>query len=402
MSSQLRTPLKFPASGFELVDAGEKIEEETLPTYIPDKYYPVRLGQIFQNRYQVVGKVGYGVFSTVWLARDFQNSRHVILKTCIASVERSNEIKIYEHISASEFKVDHAGKDFYRKLYDSFKVEGPHGSHACLVQQPLGLSLDQVLDIRPTRTFTLELLKPPLRQILAGLDFLHRIDVIHTDLQAKNLLLGIDDPSIFFIFEEAEVEHQPCPRKVLDDRIIYVSRRVPFSGRLPIITDFGEARLRHEAHRGEDIMPDLYRAPEVILRMEWDIWVDIWSVAMVVWDLVKGPTLFNARNEENLVDDRLHLAEMIAIMGPPPREFLERSQVSLLYWDENGQWRGLAQIPEISLETLAEGIEGEDIQGFIAFLRRILRWLPEERPTAGELMFDPWLMKGLGKFGKTE
>ncbi|KAM5503253.1 hypothetical protein McaMca56_001178 [Microsporum canis] len=402
MSSQLQTPLTFPTSGFELVDTNEKIEEETLPTYNPKKYYPVRLGQIFQDRYQVVGKVGYGVFSTVWLARDFQKSRHVILKMCISSVEPSNEIKIYEHISTSESKVDHAGKAFYRRLYDSFNVEGPHGSHVCLVQQPLGLSLDQLLDTRPTRTFTLELLKPPLRQILAGFDFLHRLDIIHTDIQSKNLLLGIDDPSIFFVFEEAEIEHQPCPRKVLDDRIIYVSRRVPFSRRLPIITDFGEARLRDEAHRGEDIMPDLYRAPEVILRMEWDIWVDIWSVAMVVWDLVKGPTLFNARNEEKLLDDRLHLAEIVAIMGPPPKEFLERSQVSLLYWDENGQWRGLAPIPEISLESLAEGIEGEDIQGFIAFLRRILRWLPEERPTAGELMFDPWLMKGLGKFGKTE
>lgn len=29
-------------------------------------------------------------------------------------------------------------------------------------------------------------------------------------------------------------------------------------------------------------MPDLYRAPEVILNMEWDYKVDIWSVGMVV------------------------------------------------------------------------------------------------------------------------
>lgn len=29
-------------------------------------------------------------------------------------------------------------------------------------------------------------------------------------------------------------------------------------------------------------------------------------------------------------------------------------------------------------------------------MRRILRWLPEERPTTEELMFDPWLMEGLG------
>ncbi|KAK2841617.1 hypothetical protein FQN49_006078 [Arthroderma sp. PD_2] len=401
VSSKLTTPLTFPTSGFELVDASRKIEEETLPTYTPEKYYPARIGQIFKDRYQIVGKVGYGVFSTVWLARDFQDSRHVILKLCISSKEPSHEMKIYHHIEASQSQIEHPGKVFYRRLYDSFKVDGPHGSHVCLVQQPLGLSMDQMLDMRPTRTFTLELLKPPLRQILAGLDFLHRVDIIHTDLQSKNLLLGIDDPTVFSVFEEAELEHQPAPRKVLDDRIIYASRRVPLTGRLPIITDFGEARLRDEARRGEDIMPDVYRAPEVILRMDWDIWVDIWSIAMVFWDLVKGRTLFTARNEEKLLDDRLHLAEMIAIMGPPPKEFLERSEANLLYWDENGRWRGLAPIPDISLEKLAEGIEGENKQGFLDFLRKILRWLPEERPTAGELMFDPWLMEGLGRSRKS-
>ena len=28
---------------------------------------------------------------------------------------------------------------------------------------------------------------------------------------------------------------------------------------------------------------------------------------------------------------------------------------------------------------------------FLAFLRRALRWTPEERPTAKQLLEDPWL-----------
>jgi serine/threonine-protein kinase SRPK3 len=60
----------------------------------------------------------------------------------------------------------------------------------------------------------------------------------------------------------------------------------------------------------------------------------------------------------------------------------------------------LAPIPDTSLERLADGLEGEDKHGYLEFLKRILRWLPEERPTAEELIFDPWLMQGL-KFGKT-
>lgn len=54
------------------------------------------------------------------------------------------------------------------------------------------------------------------------------------------------------------------------------------------------------------------------------------------WDLVAGRTLFQARNDQRLLDDTLHLAEMVAIMGPPPREFLERSEMSSIWWDKNG------------------------------------------------------------------
>lgn len=72
MSSQFKTPLTFPDSGFEVIDTSEIIEEEMLPTYKPEKYYPARIGQVLEERYQIVGKVGYGGSSTVWLARDFQ------------------------------------------------------------------------------------------------------------------------------------------------------------------------------------------------------------------------------------------------------------------------------------------------------------------------------------------
>ncbi len=50
----------------------DPIEEQILPQYNPQYYYPVRLGEIFNHRYQVLLKLGYGTGSTVWLARDIQ------------------------------------------------------------------------------------------------------------------------------------------------------------------------------------------------------------------------------------------------------------------------------------------------------------------------------------------
>lgn len=49
-----------------------KIEEETLPFYSRSNFYPVYIGEVLASRYRVVGKLGFGAGSTVWLARDLE------------------------------------------------------------------------------------------------------------------------------------------------------------------------------------------------------------------------------------------------------------------------------------------------------------------------------------------
>ncbi len=45
--------------------------EEDFYRYCPGGYHPVRIGDVFNNaKYKVLRKLGYGVYSTVWLARD--------------------------------------------------------------------------------------------------------------------------------------------------------------------------------------------------------------------------------------------------------------------------------------------------------------------------------------------
>jgi hypothetical protein len=59
------------ASGFQGLTQ-EQIEEEQLPAFSAEYYYPVNLGEILASRYQVIGKRGYGTTSSVWLAKDLQ------------------------------------------------------------------------------------------------------------------------------------------------------------------------------------------------------------------------------------------------------------------------------------------------------------------------------------------
>lgn len=67
-------PLKFPASGFEVISNGVWFEEEQLEEFYRGVYYPVNIGDVFASKYQAEGKLGFGITSTVWLARDLQQA----------------------------------------------------------------------------------------------------------------------------------------------------------------------------------------------------------------------------------------------------------------------------------------------------------------------------------------
>ncbi|KAE8139207.1 U4/U6 small nuclear ribonucleo protein PRP4 [Aspergillus pseudotamarii] len=371
-------PRVFSPAGFGLLDTSLKIEEETLPTYQPEKYYPTQIGEVLDNRYQVLAKLGYGVTSTVWFGRDLVESKYIALKIFVKDRERNHELDIYHRINSVES--DHPGKRFIRKLLHHFTIAGPHGQHICLVHEPLGISASDLIRWIPGRAMSLEDLKPYI--------------------QLKNLLLPTPMPKALSDFEEQEVKTQSA-RKVLHDRTIYTSSRFPPGDGLPLLSDFGEARFGDQQH-SEDIMPNHYRAPEVILRSSWDYKVDIWNVGMVAWDIVSPFTLVDGRNPDGVFDDRFHLAELVALLGSPPPAFRQRSHLSSVFWDNAGNWKGLTPIPDKTLEGLAVNIKGEDKEGFLRWLRRALQWNPDDRPTALELLYDEWMMKGLKLGNKTE
>jgi serine/threonine protein kinase len=102
------------------------------------------------------------------------------------------------------------------------------------------------------------------------------------DIKADNIMLGIADDSVFSDFEEEELQN-PCPRKELDGRIIYTSRelKMPKAWGAPVLCDFGSA-LPGETEHLEDIQPNVYRAPEVILEAPWTYSVDVWNVGCMV------------------------------------------------------------------------------------------------------------------------
>lgn len=100
-------------------------------------------------------------------------------------------------------------------------------------------------------------------------------------------MLSLEDNTMLGDFAKAEVE-DPSPRKEIDQsRIIYKSRkfRRPAGGKsygLPILCDFGEARIGKIQESGPFVQPHIYRAPEIIFEMSWGNAVDIWNLAALV------------------------------------------------------------------------------------------------------------------------
>lgn len=104
-----------------------------------------------------------------------------------------------------------------------------------------------------------------------------------TDITPQNVLTKIEDKISLKDVEEQGSQDPSIP--VTTDGVpVYRSRTtmLELSG-VPILTDFGQMRLAEPGNR-DWWMPDLYRAPEVLLKLPWGFPVDVWSVGVMVSD----------------------------------------------------------------------------------------------------------------------
>ncbi|PWY96538.1 kinase-like protein [Aspergillus sclerotioniger CBS 115572] len=377
----LQNARKFPTSGFDIIQSNQMVEEEELPDYEADRFYPVRLGEIFENRYQVVTKLGF----------DLTNNQYVALKIYVHTSLFHREVPVYNHINQHLHTSTHRGRHNIRRLLDSFRVSSQGGTHAVLVSVPAQMSLRDMKLVFRKDGFDEMFVKGAITELLQAVDFLHtQGKIVHTDIHPGNMLLGTWDDQSLKALEDKELV-SPVPRKpVSSTRTIYLSRLMhPRVGPM-LLSDFGEAWIGSQLHGG-DIMHLEYRAPETLLYISWSYPVDIWSIGLTAWDLLEPKKLFTARDEDDDLYDAAHLAQIIAALGPPPPELLKRNPARTNdFWNNDGKWLDLAPIPDDrTMESLESRLS--DKSGFLRFIRRALTWLPEERATAQELLQDPWL-----------
>lgn len=146
-----------------------------------------------------------------------------------------------------------------------------------IVTQAYGPSIYHILEKRDYCPIRESLALLYTEQVLEALDAMHSARYVHTDIKPENIL----------------VEDVAHPEKGV--RLIDMGGAIPFDD---ISNQLVQTRQ--------------YRAPEVILGMDWDAKVDVWSVGCMLAEMITGDVLFPAH------DNRAHLAMIERVVGRFP------------------------------------------------------------------------------------
>merc|ERR1719270_3065338 len=397
-------------------------EQESHEDYREGGYHPVCVGEVYQDRYCVVRKLGWGHFSTVWLCWDSVSSSFVAMKVVKSARHYTetaiDEIKLLKTVRSTDPEDDFCHKTV--QLQDDFMVSGPHGIHVCMVFEVLGHNLLKFIIESNYEGIPLLNVKIIIKQVLEGLDYLHRkCSIIHTDIKPENVLVSADVAQIQELAAEAvfsykfdvkmsssSVSSAPedqrlCNKNNIEDTInnnfliINKNKRIesrkvmnPVYDKCPDlqvkIADLGNACWDHH-HYTDDIQTRQYRSLEVIIGAGYGPAADIWSAACMAFELATGDFLFEPHAGGSYSKDEDHLAHMMELLGEIPLKIIARGKLSKQWFQKSGKLKHITKLKPWSLaRVLVDKYDWSDEEArlFSDFLVPMLHFDQDRRATA--------------------
>ncbi len=244
--------------GSETPDYDDRTDDEPQSTH----YFSPPKGMVLHEKYRVENWLGAGRFSKVFRATDITRPGvQVAMKVYRASSAFyeyfQNELKMLDLLE---------GKSHPNVIsaLDRFLIETPDGTHGVIVYELVEKDLKRVIE--KSEGLPVDTVRKIVLQVADGLQFLHDQGIIHADIKPENLLVD----------EDMNVKICDIGSGMLVDEID--SYRV---GTVP------------------------YLAPELILGVQYNTKIDVWSLGCLLFELLTDECLFDPDLyfDEDLDDD---------------------------------------------------------------------------------------------------
>ncbi|ORX61352.1 kinase-like protein [Hesseltinella vesiculosa] len=392
-----------------------------------------------QQRYKVQCKLGYGFFSTVWLAKDISLGHFVAVK--IAKPEPAfvktalDEINLLKRVQQKQ--QEQGGPAYMVTLLDHFSHEADerHGgrNHMVLVFELLGPSLLTLMKQYRFHGLPVKWVQRITHQLLEALDFLHRqCGIVHTDLKPENILITVPDPAAYIqrmlimmdddtnFSNASSVSASSCstalttvdepfsPKLDLNLVVDTVESYCP-EQKCPLddwqeldvqirVIDLGNACRLDDKELGRHLIQTRqYRSPEVILGVDWDQTADLWSLGCLIYEMITGTFLFDPQAGPDFSKDDDHLAGMIELLRVVPRNLMQ-GRYSRDFFNLKKELHRVKTLKQRRLRDVLHDtymLPAEQADGWSSMLLRMLEMDQNKRSSALSLLSHPWLSRPL-------
>ncbi|QLI70171.1 Serine/threonine-protein kinase spk-1 [Metarhizium brunneum] len=388
----------------------------SVENYTTGGYHPTQIGDIYRDRYEVIDKLGYGGWSTVWLAHDFRKKQYVALKVGIAD-SLPHEVTAL-HALGKQTTVP--GSAAIPRVLDEFRIEGPNGSHPCYTTAP---ALCNLRESSFSRLFRLDVARTLAYELTLAVAYVHSRGYVHGDIHLRNVLVSaqkdFNQLSVAqFRKEYGEPDSYPVrrvdghpltpnvpPRAVVPLCIEKKAPEFTLQDAHILLSDFGESfapaeepRLAKDCHTPVDFRPpEAHFEPNTPLSFS----ADVWSLATAIWDILGMQALFSSAFYSNAQV----MCQIVDALGPLPSDWFEKWEDREDFFDAKGKPKpGRHVWPKIqgAFENTVQKYRRDDNMGeyceeetaaILDMIVQMLRYRPEERPTVQQVLQSDWMVK---------